>query len=111
MRILAAASNSATNKAYAEAMEKAEKAFKDDQLTSAKMQFQMAQSIKPDEKLPAQRIKEIEVLIDQRNKDRLASAQRELDEKYHQALVVADNSYHEKAYSIAKLQYQQAFAD
>jgi tetratricopeptide (TPR) repeat protein len=105
---LAAASNSATNKAYAEAMEKAEKALKDDQLSSAKMQFQMAQSIKPDEKLPAQRIKEIDVLIDQRNKDRLSSAQRELDEKYRQALSVADNSYHEKSYSIAKLQYQQA---
>ncbi len=105
---LAALSNSATNKAYAEAMEKAEKALKDDQLTSAKMQFQMAQSIKPDEKLPAQRIKEIDVLIDQRNKDRLAATQRELDEKYRQALSIADNSYHEKSYSIAKLQYQQA---
>jgi len=105
---LAAISNSAANKAYAEVMEKAEKSLKDDQLSSAKMQFQMAQSIKPDEKLPAQRIKEIDVLIDQRNKDRLASAQREIDEKYRQALSVADNSYRDKTYSIAKLQYQQA---
>jgi len=105
---LAALSNSATNKAYAETMEKAEKALKEDQLSSAKMQFQMAQSIKPDEKLPAQRIKEIDALIDQRNKDRLASTQREIDEKYRQSISVADNSYHEKSYSIAKLQYQQA---
>jgi len=105
---LAALSNSATNKAYAETMEKAEKALKEDQLSSAKMQFQMAQSIKPDEKLPAQRINEIDALIDQRNKDRLANAQREIDEKYRQALSVADNSYREKSYSIAKLQYQQA---
>jgi len=105
---LAALSNSATNKAYAETMEKAEKALKEDQLSSAKMQFQMAQSIKHDEKLPAQRIREIDLLLDQRNKDRLASAQRELDEKYRQAISVADNSYHEKSYSIAKLQYQQA---
>ena len=105
---LAVLSNSATNKAYAETMEKAEKALKEDQLSSAKMQFQMAQSIKPDEKLPAQRIKEIDALMDQRNKDRLASAQREIDEKYRQALSVADNSYREKSYSIAKLQYQQA---
>ena len=105
---LAAISNSANNKAYAEAMEKAEKALKEDQLTSAKMQFQTAQSIKPDEKLPAQRIKEIDLLIDQRNKERLANTQRELDEKYQQALNVADNSYSDKSYSIAKLQYQQA---
>jgi len=105
---LAAMSNSAANKAYTETMEKAEKALKDDQLSSAKMQFQMAQSIKPDEKLPAQRIKEIDALIDQRNKDRLANTQRELDEKYRQAISIADNSYHDKSYSIAKLQYQQA---
>ena len=105
---LEAISQLANNKAYAEAMEKAEKSLKDDQLTSAKMQFQTAQSIKPDEKLPAQRIKEIDLLIDQRNKDRLANAQRELDEKYQQALNVADNSYRDKSYSIAKLQYQQA---
>jgi len=105
---LAAMSNSAANKAYSETIEKAEKALKDDQLSSAKMQFQMAQSIKPDEKLPAQRIKEIDVLIDQRNKDRLANAQREIDEKYRQAISVADNSYRDKSYSIAKLQYQQA---
>jgi tetratricopeptide (TPR) repeat protein len=105
---LAALSNSAANKAFTETMGKAEKALKEGQLSSAKMQFQMAQSIKPDEKLPVQRIKEIDVLIDQRNKDRLASTQRELDEKYRQALSVADNSYREKSYSIAKLQYQQA---
>lgn len=105
---LAALSNSAAIKAYTDAIEKAEIAFKDNQLSSARMQFQMAQSIKPDEKLPAQRIKDIDALIDQRNKDRLANAQREIDEKYSQALSVADNSYHEKSYSIAKLQYQQA---
>lgn len=105
---LAAISNSAEIKAYRDAIENAEKAFKEDQLSSAKMQFQVAQSIMPDEKLPAQRIKEIDVLIDKRNKDRLASVQREIDEKYRQAIAVADNSYRDKSYSIAKLQYQQA---
>jgi tetratricopeptide (TPR) repeat protein len=105
---LAAKSNSVANKAYNDAIESAEKAFKDNQLSSAKMQFQMAQSIKPEEKLPAQRIKEIDVLIDQRNKERLANAQREIDEKYGKAISVADNSYRNKSYSIAKLQYQQA---
>ena len=101
-------SNAAEEKAYHEALAEAEKALKVDQLTTAKMQFEVARSLKPDEKLPVQRIKEIDILMDQRNKDRLAQSQRELDEKYRQALSVADNSFKEKTYTIAKLQYQQA---
>ena len=105
---LAAISNSAENKAYKDAIEKAEKSFQDDQLPTARIQFQEAQTIKPDEKLPAERIKEIDVLIDKRNKEKLAQAQREIDEKYRQAISVADNSFREKTYDIAKLQYKQA---
>lgn len=105
---LAAKNALAQDKAYQDAMEKAEKAFKEDQLTSARMQFQVAQSIKPNEKLPAERINEIDALLDQRNKDRLAQAQKELDERYRKALSVADNSFAGKSYNIAKLQYKQA---
>jgi hypothetical protein len=47
-------------------------------------------------------------LLEQRNRDQLASQQREIDEKYSKALALADNSYRDKAYSVAKLQYQQA---
>jgi len=105
---LASTSKAALEKEYNEALSKGEKALKEDQLTIAKMQFQVAQSLKPDEKIPAQRISEIDLLIDQRNKDRLAKAQREIDEKYGQAISVADKSFKEKSYAIAKLQYQQA---
>jgi tetratricopeptide (TPR) repeat protein len=98
----------AMDKAYKEAMEQAEKAFKDDQLTSAKMQFQVAQSIKPVEKLPAERIKEIDAILEQRNKDKLLQAQKELDERYRLALSAADNSFAGRSYSIAKIQYKQA---
>jgi len=105
---LTAKNKEAKDKAYNEAIDKAEKAFKEDQLSSARVQFQVAQSLKPDEKLPAERIKAIDILIDQRNKDRLAEAQRELDEKYGQAISVADISFRDKSYSIAKLQYKQA---
>jgi tetratricopeptide (TPR) repeat protein len=98
----------ALNKAYQEAIEKAEKAFHDDQLPVAKTQYQVAQSLKPEEKLPPEKIKEIDTLIDQRNKEKLAQAQRELDEKYQQAISLADNSFREKSYSTAKLQYNQA---
>lgn len=105
---LTAKNKEAEDKAYNEAINKAEKAFNEDQLSSARIQFQVAQSLKPDEKLPAERIKAIDDLIDQRNKGRLAEAQRELDEKYRQSISVADISFRDKSYSIAKLQYKQA---
>jgi tetratricopeptide (TPR) repeat protein len=98
----------ALNNAYSEAIEKAEKAAKEGQLATAKMQFEVAKSLKPEEKVPAERIKEIDALLDQRDKDRLAQSQQEIDEKYRQAISVADNSFREKTYSIAKLQYKQA---
>jgi tetratricopeptide (TPR) repeat protein len=104
----AALANSNLEKAYKEALDSGEKAMKEKQLSTAKMQFQIASSLKPNEKLPIDRIKEIDLLIDQRNKERLAQVQRELDEKYRQAISVADNSFKQKSYTIAKLQYQQA---
>lgn len=107
---LAAANQEANEKAYNEAMEKAEKLFGDEQLVASKMQFQVALTIKPEEKLPAERIKAIDALLAQRKQDELASAQRELDEKYRQALSVADNSFREKSYAAAKGQYKQALS-
>ncbi|MBL7968722.1 MAG: hypothetical protein JNK09_17070 [Prolixibacteraceae bacterium] len=104
----AALAKAGEDKAYQEAIDKGEKAIKEDQLTSAKMQFEMAKSLKPNEKLPVDRISQIEAMIAQRNKDRLAQSQRELDEKYSQAISVADNSFKQKSYSVAKLQYKQA---
>lgn len=105
---LAALSKAAEDKAYNEAIDQAEKAFKNDQLTTARLKYQEAQTIKPSEELPPRKIKEIDALIDQRNKDRLAQQQRDLDEKYNQAIVLADNSYKTKSYGVAKLQYKQA---
>ena len=105
---LAAMSNSAETKAYREAVEKAEQLYKDNNLTAARMQFQVAQTLKTDEKLPADRISEIDALVTKRNKDRLEQEQRDKDEKYRQAISVADNSFREKSYTIAKLQYKQA---
>lgn len=105
---LAGVNSSAVNMAYNEAVAKAEKALADNQLTIAKMQFNVAHSLNPDETLPAQKIKEIDALIAQRDKDRVADAQRELDEKYRQAISVADNSFRQKTYTIARLRYQES---
>lgn len=105
---LAAIKNDAENKAYKEAIEKAQNLLDQDQLTSSRTQFQVAQTLKPNETLPAEKIAEIDALLEKRNNDRLAQAQRELDEKYRQAISVADISYKEKSYPTAKIQYQQA---
>lgn len=105
---LSSISNSAEDKAYQEALEKAEKAVKEEQFSTAHMQFELAKTLKPTEKLPVTRLKEIDLLIDQRNKERLVQSQREIDEKYRQAISIADNSFREKKYPIAKLQYNQA---
>ncbi len=105
---IANTSRQAEEKAYNEAMGKAEKAMKDDQLAAARIQFEVAKTLSPDEKRPAERIKEIDLLLEQRNKDRLNESQREIDDKYRQAISVADNSFREKSYRIARLQYKQA---
>ena len=105
---IASANILAENKAYTEAIAKAEKSLKDEQLAAARIQFEVAKSLSPNEKLPAERIREIDVLLEQRSKDHLAQTQRDIDDKYRQAISVADNSFREKTYSIAKLQYQQA---
>jgi len=105
---LAAQSKAAQEKAYQETIAQAESLVKEDQLNAAKLKFKEAQSIKPEENLPAQRIKEIDAMLEQRNKERLANQQRDIDEKYGQAITLADNSYQQKSYSVAKLQYQQA---
>ncbi|MDP3431721.1 MAG: hypothetical protein Q8T04_01970, partial [Bacteroidota bacterium] len=85
-----------------------EKALADNELTTAKMHFNVAHSLKPAETNPPQRIKEIDALIEQRNKERLAQAQRDIDEKYRQSISVADNAFREKTYVIARLRYQEA---
>jgi tetratricopeptide (TPR) repeat protein len=105
---LAGINSSAENAAYNEAVAKAEKALADKELTTAKMHFNVAHSLKPAETMPPQRIKEIDVLIEQRNKERLAQAQRDTDEKYRQSISVADNAFREKTYTIARLRYQEA---
>ncbi|MDP3915471.1 MAG: hypothetical protein Q8R96_17230 [Bacteroidota bacterium] len=105
---LAGINSSVGNAAYNEAVAKAEKALADNELTTAKMHFNVAHSLKPDETMPPQRIKEIDVLIEQRNRERLAQAQRDIDEKYRQSISVADNAFREKTYTIARLRYQEA---
>lgn len=105
---LASLNNAVEDKAYNEAIALAERAMNTDNLTTARMQYEVARTLKPAEKLPSDRIREIDALIAQREREKQLNAQRETDEKYRQAISVADNSFREKSYTISKLQYQQA---
>jgi len=104
----AAEKDAATTAAYNEAMEKGEKAMKDDQLTSAKMQFNVALKLKPNESLPPQRIREIDALIEKKNQESLTQAERDIDEKYRQTISLADNAFKDKNYTGARPRYQEA---
>jgi hypothetical protein len=94
--------------------------FKDDQLASAKAQFRAALLVKPDEKLPVQRMNDIDALIDQRNKEQLAK-QSETDQSieeraekyttttdYNEAIKKADDKFGVKDYSVARFYYYKA---
>ena len=83
------ANKQAAQKAYDDAIAKAEKSFKDDQLSAARMQYEEAKSLQPEAKLPEDRIKEIDSLIEQREKDQLAKSQQDVDDKYRQAISLA----------------------
>lgn len=95
-------------KAYQDALAKAEKSLQDDLLPEARLQFEAAQTLKPAEKLPAERIKVIDRLLDQREKARLAQALRETEDKYRQAISLADHSFRQKTYAEARNQYLEA---
>lgn len=95
-------------KAYQDALAKAEKSLQDDLLPEARLQFEAAQTLKPAEKLPAERIKVIDRLLDQREKARLAQALRDTEDKYRQAISLADHSFRQKTYAEARNQYLEA---
>jgi hypothetical protein len=108
---LARANKEAQDKAYNNAIANGERLMADNDLANAKMQFQAALTIKPREVYPADKIKEIELLLsEQRAKEELAARQKQADEKYRQAIATADKEFSNKAYSAARIRYQEALA-
>ena len=96
-------------KSYQDAISKGDEFFASDQLIASKTQFEFALSIKPGEEYPISKIAEIDLLMAQREEQQaLAKQQSDVDDRYRQAISLADSSFKKESYTNAKEQYQQA---
>ena len=89
------------NEGYLRFIALADAAFNKEDWTSAKSNYQQAQSFKPDEQYPAQRLAEIDRLI----ADRAAKRKQ-----YDAAIAKADKLYDKKSWEEAKSAYNEALA-
>ena len=96
-------------KSYQDAIAKGDEFFAGDQLTASKTQFEFALSIKPGEEYPISKIAEIDLLLALREEQQaIAKQQSDIDDRYRQAISLADSSFKKESYTTAKEQYQQA---
>ncbi len=97
------------DKKYADALAKADAAFKAKTYPDAKTLYQGASAIKPEEQYPKDQIAKIDDILakDAADKDRLKK-QRELDDKYNAAIAEADKAFTAKDWDNAKGGYNKA---
>ncbi len=88
-------------KAYREAIAKADAGFSSEDYTTARGNYVSASQIKPAETYPKTKITEI---------DNILAAGKSLDEKYKGFIALADQSFTSKEYESAKKYYQQALS-
>lgn len=88
------------NQKYNEAIEKANRFFKDGDYRSAIVQFELASSVKPLEKLPKDKLLEINNILIERSKNNLAL--------YNKLILVADEYYQTRVYDKALEEYEKA---
>ena len=91
--------NAASEKAYTDAIAKADAAFTSKEWVKSTEAYQSALTIKENEEYPEQRIKEIESIL---------ANQEKLDEDYSSAIAAADQSFGEQDYEKAKENYVKA---
>lgn len=92
--------------AYDNFIQLADAAYSKKELENAKIQYQSALSLKPNESYPQQRITEIDKLIAEQM--RLQQAKDALNAKYKELITSADNAFNMKNYQAAKSDYTQA---
>ena len=88
-----------TDAAYTSAIAAADQAFGTEDYASAKLEYQKAAGLKPDEAYPKTRISEIETLL---------SSLAETNVAYTSAIAAADQAFAAQEYSSAKAEYQKA---
>ena len=96
-----AANQAAIDKAYAEAIAKADNLYGQNNLVDARINYVKAKEIKPAETYPQTRINLI---------DKQLAADKANNEKYNGFISVADNAFAKQDYNSAKSAYQQAAA-
>ena len=98
-----------TEESYRQTIARGEEALDKEQLTAARTHFEFAKELKPNETYPDEKIAEIDDLISRRDQDaERARQQRLIDDRYRQAISMADNSFKQERYEPARNQYNQA---
>jgi hypothetical protein len=96
------ANSKALDEAYQAALSGADKLLADKEYDKAKSGYESALAIKPDEQYPKDKIKSIEAIFAESEK------QKQQDKQYLDIIAGADNLLTDKSYQPAKLQYQAA---
>jgi hypothetical protein len=120
---------SASQKAYEDAVAKADKDYNAENFDAAKLAYGDAQKAKPEETYPAEMIAKIDSTVETRARlaaeaeaekvrlaqeaaaaeaARLAAIQAEKDKNYSEAITKADNHFNEKDYENARNEYRAA---
>ncbi len=94
------------DKNYADALARADKLFDEKDYENARKEYQTAQTLKPEEINPSQKITEIDGII--RELEAADAAQAELDRNYANQILQADRHFGAKNYTSAKDNYQKA---
>lgn len=90
-----------TDKAYKQAIDKADKLFAANKLSKAKAAYQEALTIKPQASYPKYKIEDINTIEEQ-------GRQRQQQADYDKLIAEADAAFHKKAYAAALPLYEQA---
>ncbi len=98
-----------TEESYRQTIAKGEEALVNEQYTAARTHFEFAKELMPEETYPDEKIAEINDLIAKRDREAEQERQQRLvDDRYRQAISIADNSFRQELYESAKNLYNQA---
>ena len=95
----------AEDEKYNNLIEKADELFNSEDFDNAKIEYQNASIVKPNESYPNDRISEINNILDDIAKYKII-----LQEKYRKSIADADNLFVLKKYKEAKIEYQNAIS-
>lgn len=87
---------------YQTALNKAENLLKNKDYVPAKLAFEEAKNLKPEEEYPKQKIIEIDLILEQ------ITAEQTIEQNYQNTIKIADSYFNNKDYEHAQIEYQKA---